>query len=73
MTDLRHARKNARDWRAHLTAEERRELKPIESEMEKLRKRLRILAQQHHPIQNRATARARKASRNEQRRTPSRD
>lgn len=47
-----------RPWRQHLTKDEARELRPIETEMGKLRKRLSWLAWRRTSIQNRATVRA---------------
>ena len=58
MSDLRRQRPNGRDWRAHLTAEEKKQVASLERQIEKLSDHLTIVRAKRLRIQNRATVRA---------------
>lgn len=60
MTDLRSKKPNARDWRSHLTPEERKQVTALEREVAKLTERISVLRVQRLRIQNRATVRAKR-------------
>jgi hypothetical protein len=62
MTDMRAKPTNGRDWRAHLTREERSELADLEKIIAKAEKMALMPRLLKAKIQNRATARAGKAS-----------
>lgn len=58
MTDLRTQKPNGRDWRAHLTPEEKRELARLEKIIAQAEKMAELPRTQRQKIQNRATVRA---------------
>lgn len=61
MTDMRKKRPDGRDWRAHLTSEERIELARLEKILAKAEEMAMIPRLFKAKIQNRATARAGKS------------
>ena len=58
MTDMRTKRPNGRDWRSHLTGEERKELRRLEKLIAKAEAMAVMPRLLRNKIQNRATARA---------------
>lgn len=58
MTDLRHTKRNARDWRACLTTEEKRELARLDKIIAKAEEMALVPRLLRNKIQNRATVRA---------------
>jgi hypothetical protein len=62
MSDLRRAKTNARDWRAYLTPEEKRELARLDKIIAKAEAMAELPRLRRGRIQNRATVRAGYAS-----------
>ena len=58
MSDLRKAKVKGRDWRAHLTPEEKREIARLERIIAKAEKMAELPRLRRNRIQNRATVRA---------------
>lgn len=58
MSDLRRTKKNGRDWRSHLTDDERQELARLDKAIAKAEQMAELPRLKRHKIQNRATVRA---------------
>lgn len=58
MSDLRTAKANGRNWKAYLTAEEKRELSALDRTIARASKMAQVPRMKRQRIQNRATVRA---------------